>query len=80
MTRLKVDRLVLKTMPLGSPKARISGGNAACLTQRVEDNAFHLSTGGDKFRRLLAARFHSGDFREIGRKFVGGKRLDVHFY
>ena len=32
------------TMALGSPKAQISGGKAACLSQRVEDNAFHLST------------------------------------
>jgi hypothetical protein len=40
------DRLVLKTMPLGSPKAQITGGRAACLSQRVEDNAFHLSSAG----------------------------------
>jgi hypothetical protein len=74
-----VDRLVLKTMLVRSPKARIPGGNAACLSQRVEDNAFHLSTGGDKSRRLFAARFHNGDFRKIGREFVGAERLDVHF-
>ena len=66
-------------MPVRSPKARISGGNVACFSQRVEDNAFHLSTGGDKSRRLFAARFHSRDFSEIRRNFVGGKRLDVHF-
>ena len=74
-----MDRLVLKAMPIVWPKAQMSGGKAACLSQRVEDNAFHLSAGGDKSRRLFAARFHNGDFREIGREFVGGKRLDVHF-
>jgi len=31
-----------KTMAVKSPKARISGGKAAFLSQRVEDNAFHL--------------------------------------
>ena len=29
--------------------------------------------------RLLAAGFHGGDFSEIGREFVGGERLDIHF-
>ena len=42
-TATKVDRLALKTMPVGSPKAQITGGKALCLGQRVEDNAFHLS-------------------------------------
>jgi hypothetical protein len=74
-----VDRLVLKTMPLGSPKAEISGGNAAYLSQRVEDNAFHLITSGNNPALLLAARFHGGDFSEIGREFIGGERLDIHF-
>src|SRR6266540_1548310 len=31
------------TMTDGSPKAQISGGKAALLSQRVEDNAFHLA-------------------------------------
>jgi hypothetical protein len=39
-----VDRLVLKTMPVDSPKAQMTGGKAACVSQRVEDNAFHLTT------------------------------------
>jgi hypothetical protein len=38
----KVDRLVRKTMSVDSPKAQISGGKAAKISQRVEDNAFHL--------------------------------------
>jgi hypothetical protein len=37
-----VDRLVLKAMADEPPKAQISGGTAAALCQRVEDNAFHL--------------------------------------
>ena len=74
-----MDRLVLKTMPLGSPKAEISGGNAAYLSQRVGDNAFHLITSGNNPALLLAARFHGGDFSEIGREFIGGERLDIHF-
>jgi hypothetical protein len=65
-------------MPLGSPKAEISGGNAAYLSQRVEDNAFHLTSGNNP-ALLLAARFHGGDFSEIGREFIGGERLDIHF-
>ena len=75
MLRSKVDR----TMPLGSPKAEISGGNAAYLSQRVEDNAFHLSTSGDQSRCLFATGFNGGDFSEIGREFIGGERLDIHF-
>ena len=74
-----MDRLVLKTMRVVSPKAQITGGKAACLNQRVEDNAFHLSTSGDKSRCLFAAGFNGGDFSEIGREFVGGERLDIHF-
>ena len=42
MLRSRVDRLVLKAMPVGSAKAQMSGGKAACVSQRVEDNAFHL--------------------------------------
>ena len=79
LSRVKVDRLVLKTMPLGSSRAQISPGKAACLNQRVEDNAFHLSTSGDKSRCLFAAGFNGGDFSEFGREFVGGERLDIHF-
>jgi len=41
-TATEVDRLVLKPIGFDSPKAQISGGNAACHSQRVEDNAFHL--------------------------------------
>jgi hypothetical protein len=38
-----VDRLVLKTMAVGSPETQISGRRtAAAGCQRVEDNAFHL--------------------------------------
>ena len=77
-----MDRLVLKTMPLGSPKAEISGGNAAYLSQRVEESPrrpFHLITSGNNPALLLAARFHGGDFSEIGREFIGGERLDIHF-
>jgi hypothetical protein len=66
-------------MPIGSPKTQISGGKAACVSQRVADNAFHLGPNGNKSRRLLAARFNRGDFSEIGREFVGGERLDIHF-
>jgi hypothetical protein len=63
-------------MPLGSPRAQIK---AAYLSQRVEDNAFHLSTSGDKSRCLFAAGFNGGDFGEIGREFVGVERFDIHF-
>jgi hypothetical protein len=38
----EVNRLVLKTMAGGPPKARTSGSKAAAIWQRVEDNAFHL--------------------------------------
>ena len=39
----EVDRLVLKTMAVGSPETQISGRRtAAAGCQRVEDNAFHL--------------------------------------
>jgi hypothetical protein len=31
-----------KTMSVDSPKAQITGGKAAKISQRVEDNAFHL--------------------------------------
>ena len=74
-----MDRLVFKTMPVEPPKARMASSNAACLSQRVEDNAFHLSTSGDKSRCLFAAGFNGGDFSEIGREFVGTERLDIHF-
>jgi hypothetical protein len=37
----KVDRLLQKTMALEWPTAQISGGRAAFVSQRVEDNAFH---------------------------------------
>ncbi|PYJ05587.1 MAG: hypothetical protein DME95_03730 [Verrucomicrobia bacterium] len=37
----KVDRLLRRRLQY-SPKAQISGGKAAFLCQRVEDNAFHL--------------------------------------
>src|SRR5438874_9110932 len=38
----KVDRLALKTPAVDSPKAQMFGCTAACFTERVEDNAFHL--------------------------------------
>ena len=66
-------------MPIGSPKTQISGGKAACVSQRVADNAFHLSTSGDKSRCLFAAGFNGWDFSEIGREVVGGKSLHIHF-
>ena len=66
-------------MSVDSPKAQISGGKAACLSQRVEDNAFHLCSSGDKSRRLLTARLYGGDFGEIWREIVCGERLDIHF-
>jgi hypothetical protein len=37
-----VDRLALKTPAVDSPKAQMFGCTAACFTERVEDNAFHL--------------------------------------
>ena len=43
-----MDRLVLKTMAVDSPKAQIFGGKAAIGSQRVEDNAFHLGQGVDR--------------------------------
>ena len=78
-SRVKVDRLVLKTMPLGLPKAAITGGKAAGHWQRVEDNAFHLRASSDEFRRLLAAWFNNRDFGEIGREIVRGKVFNIHF-
>jgi hypothetical protein len=66
-------------MPVNSPKAQMTGGKAACVSQRVEDNAFHLGTSGDKSRRLLTARLDGGNFGEIGREFVGWERLNIHF-
>ena len=38
-----VDRFLLKDDGKKSPKAQLSGGSAAFVYQRVEDNAFHLS-------------------------------------
>ena len=38
----KVDRLVRKKMAVDSPTEEVSGGKAAKISQRVEDNAFHL--------------------------------------
>ncbi len=35
-------RVRLGPMPKKSPKAQTSGGEAAALSQRLEDNAFHL--------------------------------------
>jgi hypothetical protein len=40
----EVDRLVLKTMGIDSPKGQMSDGTAACLGQRVETTR---STLGD---------------------------------
>jgi hypothetical protein len=40
----EVDRLVLKTMGIESPKGQMSDGTAACLGQRVETTR---STLGD---------------------------------
>jgi hypothetical protein len=74
-----VDRLVLKTMGLDSLKAQISGGKAVCVSQRIADDAFHLSPDGDKSRRLLAARLSGGNVGEIGWEIVCGERLDIHF-
>ncbi len=37
-----MDRVVPKTIASSSPQAQISSGEAAALSQRVEDNAFHL--------------------------------------
>jgi hypothetical protein len=64
-------------MPLGSPRVQISGGKAACLNQRVEDNAFHLGTSGNNPALLLAAGLNGGDFGEIRREIVRGERLDI---
>ena len=41
MSVSEVDPLLLKTMTDDLP-AQISGARAACFSQRVEDNAFHL--------------------------------------
>ena len=54
-------------------------GKAARLSQRVEDNAFHLHYRRPKSGRLLTPRFDSRDFSEIGREIVRGKILNVHF-
>ena len=74
-----MDRVVLKTMPVDSPKAQMIGGKAACVSQRVADNAFHLSPNGDKSRCLLAARFSGGNFGEIWWEIVCVECLDIHF-
>jgi len=37
-----VDRLLRRRWLTKSPEAQISGGKAATISQRVEDNAFHL--------------------------------------
>jgi hypothetical protein len=66
-------------MPLGSPKAQISGGKTARLTQRVKDNTFHLGSSADKLRRLFTPRLDGRDFSKIGREFVGGERFHIHF-
>jgi hypothetical protein len=67
-------------MPVSSPKAQISGGKAARPSQRVEDNAFYLKLPPNKSCRLYTPRLNGRDFGEIGREFVGGERLDIHFY
>ena len=79
LSRIRLDRLVLKTMPVSSPKAQISGGKAAFSSQRVEDNAFHLKLPPNKSCRLFTPRLDGGNFGEIGREIVRGKILNVHF-
>ena len=49
--RAKLDRFVLKTMEF-SRRRRYPCGKAASITQRVEDNGFHLGTNSEKSRRL----------------------------
>jgi hypothetical protein len=66
-------------MAVDPPKAQISSGKAACLSQRVEDNAFHLSLVATNPAPLRTPRLNGGDFSEIGWEFVRGERLDVHF-
>src|SRR6188508_2176568 len=44
--RSKVDRLILKTMAVDSPKAQIFWRQSRNWSQRVEDNAFHLRAKG----------------------------------
>jgi hypothetical protein len=68
---MKVDRLVLKTMGLDSPKAQISGGKP-----RVLANALRTTRSTSA---LLAARFNGGDFGEIGREIVCREGLHIHF-
>ena len=60
----KVDRLICKMMAVDSPTAQIPGGKAAKISQRVEDNAFHLEGEGEKCqtakRLWLDNAFHLG--------------------
>src|SRR6476646_8061659 len=62
----EVDRLVLKTMAVGSPKAQISRRRThSPWCQRVEDNAFHL------VQRLSWRGFAvCKNFRNYRRKFI----------
>ena len=74
-----MDRLSSRRSVLIRRKAQIFGGEAVCVSQRVEDNAFRLSTCGDESGRLFTARLNGGNFGEIWREIVCGERLDIHF-
>ena len=80
----EVDRLVLKTMAVGSSKARISRPRTRSLwCQRVEDNAFYLvqrlSWGGFAVRKnfsncrrkLINARARNDDAVAAAVSFLG---------
>jgi len=69
--KAKVDRLVLKTMGLDSPKAQISAAKP-----RVLANALRTTRSTSA---LPAARFNGGDFGEIWWEIVCRERLDIHF-
>jgi hypothetical protein len=79
----EVDRLVLKTMAVGSPKAQISKPRTRSpWYQRVEDNAFYLvrlSWGGfavrknfsNRRRKLINARARHDDAVTAAVSFLG---------
>src|SRR5258708_32454096 len=59
-------------MPLGSPRTQISGDKAACLNQRVEDNAFHLSAAGGQSSSYLLPGLTTGILTRSGGSLSAG--------
>ena len=77
-----MDRLFLKPMGDGSPKAQIAGATLHILVNALRSRRGDRSTSAlpsNKLEHLLTPGLSGGDFGEIGRELIGGKVLNVHF-